>query len=220
MGLALALVLTWSAITVYHFAWNPLRRLSAQLRVGGLVYSPGPVVLIGDSLMAGLRAPCPGIINLATPGARVQDFDLTFVDALAARKPSRIIIMIGINDLRDPLEPKLLSQSIIAFAKQLRDRSPISYIMVLSILPIVDSDTPANAWNSKIREVNGYLQSGIPGDEIGFVNVAGLFGSASLMPRLTYDGIHLNARGEAILHSVIFDGLAGSGQRQAEACSK
>jgi lysophospholipase L1-like esterase len=214
MALGLALGMTWAAVLTYHYGWTALRRQQAQLRVGGLIYAPGPVILIGDSLMADVLPPCTDAINLATPGIRVADFTGRYLDAIAGRKPSAVVILAGINDLRSGTDPKAVADAIIGLVRGLRERVPVARVVVLSVLPIVENELSPAVRNAGIADVNAQLKTGIAKVGGSFIDVGGLFGGATLSAELSTDGLHLNARGTALLRGLLFDGLARQPSRR------
>jgi lysophospholipase L1-like esterase len=219
-ALAAALLLTWISVLVYHFTLSPLQRQSLQLRIGGLIYAPGPAVLIGDSLMTGLVPPCNLVINLASPGARVDHLGGEFANAVASRKPSKILIMIGVNDLRSGNSPQMVADRILMFVKTLRDKTDNATITVISILPIVEVGPPDVIRNIDIGLTNQLLRRNISREGVSFVDISGMFGNEALWPSLTYDGLHLNARGQALLSNVLFNGLAGAARLASGDCKQ
>ena len=178
------------------------------MRIAGLVYAPGPVVLVGDSVLAPVGSPCRSIVNLAIPGARAADLDAAYADAVAARKPSKLVVLIGINDLRAGAKPEAVAQSIEAFLHLLRDKLPSTQLMALSILPIVENEISAKTNNRDIQRTNDLMRSALTGLSEGYVDIAALFGGGALAPALTPDGLHLNGQGLALLSSLLLGGIA------------
>lgn len=202
------LVLTWGGILAYRYVLTPLRRQEVRLRFDALVYAKGPVVLVGDSIIAGLRPSCGSVMNIAEGGATVAGLDAGVRDAIVAARPRRLVVLIGINDLRAGTAPATVAQSIVEFVRAVRARSPVTDAVVVSILPIIANDINAAASNAKIRDANARLKSALKGPAESFIDVTSLFGGDALAPELTPDGLHLNARGLTILADVLLGGIA------------
>jgi lysophospholipase L1-like esterase len=202
------LVLTWGGIVVYRYVLTPLRREEVRLRFDAFVYAKGPVVLVGDSIIAGIRPSCGSVINIATGGATIANLGAGVRDAVVATKPRRLVVLIGINDLRAGTAPAAVAQSIVHFVRSVRARSPATDAVVVSILPIVENDINYAARNDGIRDANERLKATLKGPAESFIDVTSLFGGDALAPDLTPDGLHLNARGLTILADVLLGGIA------------
>lgn len=202
-----ALIVSWIAFASYHWAWIPFKRQGVLLRVASLAYDRGPVVLVGDSIFASLpHAKCA--INIASAGMRASALDANHAAAVASQSPSRVIVLIGINDLRAGAQPEQVARHLDAFARRVRELRPETVVVVLSILPIVENELAARARNSGIEQTNAMVRSLAGSSGFGYIDISGLLGGTSLNSRLTHDGLHLNALGSSILQNVLFQGLA------------
>jgi lysophospholipase L1-like esterase len=195
-------------MAAYVLVWSPWKRQEAMLRIYGLIYAPGDVLLIGDSILASVGAPCPGILNLSVPGSTAADMPSSYHAAIASRAPSKVVILIGINDLRAGTPPAAVAHGVVGLAERLTAAVPTAEVVVLSVLPIVENAVSAQATNAGVSELNLLLRAGLAKTRANFVDLTGLFGRSELEAGLTYDGLHLNGRGIEVLQGVLFGGLA------------
>ncbi len=216
IALLVALVASWALFAIYQWAWLPHRRQEALLKVAGLTYATGPVVLVGDSVIDPVVV-CKGVVNLAVPGSKAADLTSHYGEAIAASAPARIVVLIGINDLREGATPETVTEGVSSFVAALRRLAPRMQIIVLSILPVVESARNATL-NSAVRTTNARLRTSIVANLADYADLTGLFGGDSLDPSLTYDGLHLNSLGAAKLSEALFGGLAHP--RTAGACTQ
>lgn len=205
--LAGILIASWAVFATYHWSWLPFKRQGMMLKVAGLVYEGGPVLLVGDSILAGMPAGACAL-SLAIPGMQSAALDADHASAVASRAPSRVIVMIGINDLRDGATPFEVARSIGSFVSAVKEREPRALVVVLSILPVIENEMTGKASNALIRQTNEAIKSAMVALRSQYVDITGLFGGDALAPSLTYDGLHLNAHGTSILANVLFQGLA------------
>jgi hypothetical protein len=112
--LALALLASWTAFAGYHWAWQPLRKQAALLRIGAILYDNRPVLLVGDSIVAAMPV-CSGAVNLGVPGSKASDLNADYAAAIAARHPAQVITLIGINDLRGGSGPGETASGVVKF---------------------------------------------------------------------------------------------------------
>ncbi|MDO9443087.1 MAG: GDSL-type esterase/lipase family protein [Beijerinckiaceae bacterium] len=208
----------WLALAVYIFAWTPWQRHQLSLAVAGLTYAPGPVVLLGDSIMQGAARQCRHTINLAVAGSDVASFPSSFVDAVASARPSAVVILSGVNDLRRGATPQDTSEKIAGLAAALRRALPSATLSVLSVLPVQENEIAGQATNDKIRQTNRLLAELNNDGFFDFFDVADRFGGGRLLPDLTYDGLHLNEAGVARLDGLLFSGLARRTRTAAPQC--
>lgn len=171
----------------------------------------GPVVILGDSIVAGVGAAGDRAVNLAVPGATIDWIAANQIGLIASLRPSRILLAAGVNDLRAGAVAEDTANRLLSLAENLETAAPGAEVIVLAILP--PARTGELAGSAEIEEVvqtNSLLLAGAAARGLAAIDHSALFGGAAgLQDRLTYDGLHLNAAGAALLEDVLFDGLTG-----------
>ena len=205
--LAGILIASWAFFASYYWLWLPFKHQWMMLKVAGLVYQGGPILLVGDSILAGLPASACAL-SLVVPGMQSATLDADHASAVASRQPSRVIVMIGINDLRSGAAPSDVARSIGRFVSAVQEREANAVIVVLSILPVIENEMTGKATNALIRQANEAIRAVTLRLHAQYVDITGLFGGEALTPSSTYDGLHLNAHGSSILANALFQGLA------------
>ena len=139
--------------------------------------------------------------------------DITFgllarVDEVADRKPSKIFVMIGVNDLSKGIPDEIILQNIFLWIRQTQAKSPKTKLFVQSILPVNPSfdNFPKNYDKlDHILIINAQLQK--MADRFGYTYVD-LFekfkdSQGHLDKRFSYDGLHLNPQGYLLWGEVL-----------------
>ena len=139
--------------------------------------------------------------------------DITFgllarVDEVTSRKPSKVFILIGVNDLSKGIPDEVILQNIFMLVKQIQATAPATKIYVQSILPVnpsfdnfpksydkLDHILVINMQLQKIAERFGYMYIDLFEK---FKDPEGL-----LDKRFSYDGLHLNAQGYLLWGEVL-----------------
>lgn len=215
--LFVGLALSWALFASYLFVARPFQRQTTLLDIAGLVYRDGPTVIVGDSISAALPE-CAGVVNVAVPGMKAAELDQAHAEAVVRARPARVVVMLGINDLRAGLEVASIAASTETFVRRLRSALAETSVLALGVLPIIENPLNGDATNAKIRTLNDGLRRSMPTAGATYADLGGLFGGDRLDPKLTYDGLHLNAAGQQILADSLFAGLAPSPGRAA--CSR
>jgi lysophospholipase L1-like esterase len=133
--------------------------------------------------------------------------DITFgvlnrLDDVIARRPSRVFILIGINDIAKNNPEKVIVRNIITIAKKIRSGSPSTQVFIHSILPTNDAvkvEYPdAFHKNDHVVKVNRQLKRKAKRNGYAFVDIYKLLSdkNGNLDPKYARsDGLHLNAFG-------------------------
>lgn len=124
------------------------------------------------------------------------------IDEVAARKPAKVFVMIGTNDLSRNVTPDSLLKNIYWTVRYLQQHSPATKVFVQSILPVNEVYGKFGGHTSKgeqIKEVNAQLAAQAAAKGYTYVDLHTPFSDAAgkLKKELTNDGLHLN--GEAYL---------------------
>lgn len=177
--------------------------------------SKGQIVFIGDSITdlypldnyyadLNLAAYNRGIAGDVTQGVldrlKVSLYDLN---------PSKIVLMIGINDLNSGQSNEYVLSNYDKILSGIKNNLPTTSVYCMSVLPlgtkILDYGIDIDARNTQIMQLNPQIQTLCSTYGCTYVD---LFSSVCntdkrLQDSLTDDGIHLNANGFAAWTSVL-----------------
>ena len=175
---------------------DPLLQLGAALgRVPGApANAQGPIVLLGDSIMAGVGS-APGIVNLAVGGTTTAEI----LGSVALIPPGtrEVIIEGGINDGLG--NPNAGGRIVNNYAEMLRRVPPGITVKIFGIFPVNETQD-RTVTNATIANVDAHLREICTG-RCSFQPSP--FG-ASLPAALNRgDGLHPNAQGTAVIRAAI-----------------
>jgi len=166
-------------------------------------HSPGDVVFLGNSITAGTD----WYELLQMPQARNRGIsgDITFgvlqrLDEVIKGKPSKLFILIGINDISRNIPDSVIIANYAKIVRRVKAGSPKTKIFTESILPTNRSfDKFKNHYNKEahIAAVNQGIQKIASSEGATYIDLHPTFADSAgnLDARLTYDGLHLNAEG-------------------------
>ena len=202
----LLLLSTTSVLLAQKVAWDSTYRPGNYHWKVGLFrsypHSKNDVVFLGNSITD---------FNewqelLAVPQVRNRGIsgDITFgvlerLDEVTSGQPSKVFILIGINDISRDIPAKVIVQNYRRIIHRIKAESPRTQIYFQTILP-VNNEFPARGHFNKdavIKEVNGELRKLAREQGIELIDIHDHFLDASgkLDKKFTHDGLHLNAAG-------------------------
>jgi lysophospholipase L1-like esterase len=163
----------------------------------------GSVVFLGNSITEGGNwrklLKDSSVVNRGISG------DNTFgvinrIDEVMRFKPSKLFILIGVNDLSKSIPNSAVIENIFSIASRVHSASPKTKIFVQSILPVnpgVKGFMTRFSKQSDIIEINGQLKRYAEVLKYEYVDIHSAFRDSKEMldARYTYDGLHLNAAG-------------------------
>lgn len=139
------------------------------------------------------------IKNRGIPG------DITFgvldrLEEVINGKPSKVFILIGINDLARNIPESIILQNYRRMIKALKARSPSTKVYVQSMLPVNDSfGKLVNHCNKgqEILRINGLLKALSVEEKVNYVDLHKHFteDTGKLRQEFTWDGVHLTLSG-------------------------
>ncbi len=159
------------------------------------------IVFLGNSITEGgeWQELIPGkhVLNRGISG------DVTFgvlarLDEIVVSKPSKIFIMIGINDLKRGISPALILHNYSRILSYIKQKSPGTRVFLQSILPVnkyMLGDSYKKITTEKINELNSGLQQLAKERKLKYLDVQQVFndGSGLMKKEFTLDGIHLRS---------------------------
>lgn len=151
----------------------------------------------------------PHIKNRGIPG------DTTFglLDRLSdvtKGQPSRIFILIGINDLARRTPDSLIIRNYQRLIRRIRSESPRTKIFFQTMLPTNSSfgKLKNHYKNDQVRQVNLELKALAKDEKVELIDLYAHFADAqgNLPAKYTFDGVHLNKEGYDIWVNVLRKG--------------
>jgi lysophospholipase L1-like esterase len=164
----------------------------------------GKILFLGNSLTEGGNwkklLKDSAVLNRGIGG------DITFgvllrLDDVIKRQPSKVFILIGINDLAKNIPDEVIQENIFSIVKKIKRGSPQTQIFLQSILPTNSSfkTFPVNYRNKDEHVITINEQLMKYGDRLGYTYVdlySGFVNSHGVLePTLSSDGLHLNPAG-------------------------
>ncbi len=124
------------------------------------------------------------------------------LDDIMRRKPSKIFLLIGVDDLSKNIPTEVVLENIFAIISKLRAGSPKPSIFVQSLLPVnpaLKNFPPSFAKQDQIIELNGLLKKYSDVLKFTFIDIHSEFVDKQNVfdPKLTIDGLYLNSSGYA-----------------------
>ncbi len=163
----------------------------------------GKIMFLGNSITEGGKwrtlLKDSSVINRGISG------DNTFgvlgrLDEVLRHKPSRIFLMIGVNDLSKRIPNAAIIQNIFSIVSRIHSESPKTQVFVHSILPVNPGHKkfpPAFSHQADIKEINAQLKKYYEVLKYTYVDLFSEFldGSHQLDVKYSTDGLHLNPAG-------------------------
>jgi lysophospholipase L1-like esterase len=178
---------------------------------------PAESIFIGDSLTDGAEWPTlfhdASVINMGISGD-VSAGLIARLPTVARRKPKKVFILIGINDLARNISTDSIYKNILLMVQQLKTASPETQVFVQSLLPVNNQFKTfaghTNKGNSIIK-LNASLVKGAETSGYTFVNLFSAFCNkdGKLRADYTNDGLHLRGAGYMLWAHLIYPHLNG-----------
>ena len=123
------------------------------------------------------------------------------LDAITAKQPAKIFLLIGINDIGRGTAPDSVVMGIDRIIEKIQSQLPKTSIYLQSILPVNESfgmfDGHTKHWK-EIKPLNTKLEALAKTKNIGYIDLYSEFvepGTDKLNPLYTNDGLHLLGEG-------------------------
>jgi lysophospholipase L1-like esterase len=193
-------------------------RLYAEERASIFAALPrraGGTVLLGDSLTdRGEWAELlddPAVRNRGVAGDTTADV-LRRAGAIAALKPDRVVVQVGVNDLAAGEPFGVIVERYGAILDALRAGAPDARLFCQSLLPVIEGRAPPLVTNAKVRALSDLLARAAAERRCRWIDVGPALadGGGSLAPRFTLDGLHLTGEGYAVWAGVLAPALRGA----------
>jgi lysophospholipase L1-like esterase len=207
------------AINSYLRSWWPgpdgLRVDATAVKVAiGDTWLDGPadVVLAGDSLIAMGRwdEMLPGVsVNNRGIGGDTVSGLLLRSDAIVAKSPRQIVVMIGINDLMAGSRISDIARQYDALVVRLAKDHRVTLLGVL----YCGRPRCNRTMNERVKALNIAIADVAKRRQVQFIDFNPRFVSeGKLRSDLTYDGVHLNGDGYRLMRDLLAPYLCGRGK--------
>lgn len=147
----------------------------------------------------------------------ITDGVLYRLNEVINRKPAKIFLLIGINDLAQNKQPDSIAKNIFLIAKRIQTNSPSTKLYIQSILPVNDVFEKFQSHTNKaeqINYINHVLKDSAALYHYTFIDLHSSFCDASgkLNEKYTNDGLHLKGEGyilwQQLIYPYVFDAKA------------
>lgn len=178
---------------VYNHRVNHLKNLPMQ---------DSAIVMLGNSLTQSCEwselLENPKIVNRGIAGDMTGGV-LLRLDEITQYHPSKIFLMIGINDLSVHSIEKIL-KNYESIVEEILAKTPTTQLYLQSILPVSNQIRNSGKSNADIVFLNEKIKQIAENRNITFIDLHAKFidQEGNLMSDLTQDGIHLDAEGYSI----------------------
>ncbi len=165
----------------------------------------GKIMFLGNSITEG--ADWKRLLKDSTVINRGVSGDITFgvltrLDDVIKRKPSKLFVLIGINDLYKGIPDEVVLQNILTFVRMVKSGSPKTQLFIQSILPVnktfrnfpknYDKEDHIITINAQLKKISNHFG-------YTYVDLYNQFTNTNLLLEEKYssDGLHLSTSGYA-----------------------
>lgn len=178
---------------LYHSRKQLFERMPAQ---------QGAVIFLGDSQTEQcewqefLQLDSVLVLNRGIVGDHV-DGVLSRLDEITRHKPSKIFLLVGINDLIFEKKTESIAITYRNIVANIRNATPDSELFLQSVLPVNNTLKKTGVENVDIIQLNTEIAQIAKAYALPYLDIYSELTDASgnLSPQFTEDGIHLNASG-------------------------
>ena len=167
----------------------------------------GKIVFLGNSI----TAQCEwselfgrnDLLNRGIPGDMTIGI-LERLPAITKLKPSKIFLLIGVNDLISH-QPDYILSNYKKILNRLQTASPSTKVYIQSILPVNNSVRKTSVFNKDINTINEGLQLLAKDFQLEYIDLHSFFKNedGNLKIQYTNDGIHLNGAAYLVWKNVL-----------------
>lgn len=146
------------------------------------------------------------VFNRGIAGDTTHDV-LSRLDSVYAQQPSKLFIMVGLNDLFRKHSVSEVLKNYERIITIIQTQTPDTKIYFSSLLPVTNDTSLLSDLNPKISQVNKMLSNLCTKKAIQYLDLYSSFAdqNGSMKKHLTYDGIHLTGQGYMIIREKIYE---------------
>jgi lysophospholipase L1-like esterase len=188
-----------SLINAQHTRSDYWRKRTAQFKKEAETMDRNKIVFIGNSLTEGFNLnkffPESGPVNRGISGDTIDGILERFESSVVSLKPSKLFLMIGINDIGTRVPDSLILANYQLLLRTIMKSLPNTKVYIHSILPTTAIWT--NCPVDKIQRINTLIE--VYTSRFGFtwIDLYSKFATENgyLKNDFTIDGMHLNSKG-------------------------
>lgn len=130
---------------------------------------------------------------------------LNRINEIVNSSPTKIFLMIGINDINQGRQVENIFNSYEKILKEFRSQTPETSVFIQSLLPVNNRLFPNNLVNQKVILLNKNLRELTKALSFQYIDLFPYFldGDQELDVRYTTDGVHLNGQGYLLWKKII-----------------
>lgn len=149
--------------------------------------------------------------------AETTDHMLTRIEDIINLQPNSLVMLMGVNDLSQHVEPKEITKNIQTMIELVKKDSPHTHILLQAVYPVnMDRDAFYQTFqlrgrgNEEIKQLNSLLEEMAKQENISFVDMSELLAQedGSLRKDYTVDGLHPNVLGYLAIRDKLVETLA------------
>ena len=134
---------------------------------------------------------------------------LNRLDEISIRKPKKIFLLIGVNDLARNISTDSIFKNIIQIARYLKQESPSTKLYIQSILPVNDTFKTFGGHTSKgeqIKALNANLKLNATTYQYTYIDLYSSFldENGKMAKKFTNDGLHLKGDGYLLWKHIVY----------------
>jgi lysophospholipase L1-like esterase len=204
---------TFKSKEPWDSTYRPDIFVSRVSMINSFKHSTNDIVLVGNSLIFWSEfnniLDNPNIKNHGIPGDNTFGV-LQRLDRIASDKPSKIFILIGLNDLSKGAPISVMIENYKRMVEKIKRISPQTIIYLLSIFPtneVFGKLEDHYHHDKEIVQVNEAMKDLALKSNIVYVDIYRHFvdKNGRLIKSLTWDGVHLNLKGNTLWAKVLTD---------------
>jgi hexosaminidase len=139
---------------------------------------------------------------------------LNRIDEVAQRRPAKIFLLIGVNDLARSISTDSVAKNILLITSYLKEQTPSTQLFVQSILPVNDAFGKFAGHTNKgeqIKQLNEKLRQQADQYSYTFIDLHASFSgeNGKLQKDLTNDGLHMMGKGYLLWKHLIYPYVFG-----------
>lgn len=188
-----------------------------ELKVGEFKSFPNSskdIIFLGNSITAGID--WMELLGRTDVRNRGISGDISFgvlerLNEVTEGKPSRVFILIGINDISRNIPDSFILSNYKKIIERIKEESPSTEIFFQTLLPVNNEFTQfKNHYNKDehILHVNEELKKLAAKEKVGLIDLYPHFLGADkkMDKKYTIDGLHLNAEGYQVWKDILMKG--------------
>lgn len=134
---------------------------------------------------------------------------LNRLDEISIRKPKKVFLLIGVNDLSRNISTDSIFKNIIQIARYLKQESPSTKLYIQSVLPVNDTFKTFGGHTSKgeqIKALNANLKLNATTYQYTYIDLYSSFldENEKMAKKFTNDGLHLKGDGYLLWKHIVY----------------